>query len=31
MLTTGDPHRLVAESKNHKIQNFLWRGETEKG
>jgi phospholipid/cholesterol/gamma-HCH transport system ATP-binding protein len=30
MLASGDPHRLLEESKDPKIQNFLRRGETEK-
>ncbi len=30
MLATGDPNRLLAESEDPKIQNFLRRGEAEK-
>jgi phospholipid/cholesterol/gamma-HCH transport system ATP-binding protein len=30
MLATGDPHRLLEESEDPKIQNFLRRGEAEK-
>jgi phospholipid/cholesterol/gamma-HCH transport system ATP-binding protein len=29
MLATGDPHRLLEESDDFKIQNFLRRGEVE--
>ncbi len=29
MLATGDPHRMLEESKDFKIQNFLRRGEAE--
>ncbi len=29
MLATGDPHRMLEESEDYKIQNFLRRGEAE--
>jgi phospholipid/cholesterol/gamma-HCH transport system ATP-binding protein len=29
MLATGDPHRLLEESQDYRIQNFLRRGEAE--